>query len=251
LPISRKFQQKLYETLNLDPSTLTKVERGVGQNFPLSPYLNIYGYPLELDYQDRVKLPEIFAQIDSFSRESAEQFRLPEGFVQPGEKLIYFSLGSMGCIDADLMNRIISMFRNTPHKYIVSMGPRADEIDLPQNCWGAPHLPQTAVLMEPLMNLVITHGGNNSFTESFTAGKPMIVMPLFADQYDNATRIQDKGYGLSIEPYTVTEAELSKAIDQLLNDSQLIAKMKSIGERICAANSKAKVCERIEQLAKK
>ena len=120
------------------------------------------------------------ARVDAFLRESQEPFELPEGFLQPGEKLIYLSMGSMGCIDVDLMKRIVSVLAKTNYKCIVSKGPRADEYELPANCWGEAFLPQTRIL--PLIDLMITHGGNNTVTETFANGKPMVVLPLFGDQ---------------------------------------------------------------------
>ena len=71
--------------------------------------------------------------------------------------------------------------------------------------WGAQQVPQTNVL--PEVDLVITHGGNNTTTEAFHFGKPMVLLPLFWDQYDNAQRVHETGYGVRLSTYTFEDDE--------------------------------------------
>jgi UDP:flavonoid glycosyltransferase YjiC (YdhE family) len=114
---------------------------------------------------------------------AAEQLHGRDG--RDGERaLIYLSLGSLGSADVDLMRRLVDVLSRTRHRFIVSKGPQAALYELADNMWGAQSVPQTNVI--PLVDLVITHAGNNTTTESFHFGKPMVALPLFWDQYDNA-----------------------------------------------------------------
>ena len=64
---------------------------------------------------------------------------------------------------------------------------------------GEAFLPQPAII--PQVDLVITHGGNNTVTESFHHGKPMVCLPLFWDQVDNAQRLAETGFGARLPAY--------------------------------------------------
>ena len=98
----------------------------------------------------------------------------------------------------------------------MSKGPLADRITLHDNQTGEGFLPQPAIL--PQVDLVITHGGNNTVTEAFHHGLPMIVLPLFWDQVDNAQRIDETGFGRRLATYDFRDEELTDAIDELLAD---------------------------------
>ena len=107
-------------------------------------------------------------------------------------------------------------------------------------------VPQTKVL--PKVDLVITHGGNNTVVESFYFGKPMIIMPLYVDQFDNAQRVQEKGFGIRLNAHRCTKDELANAINKLIYDDDLALKMKKISYRMKTEVKLGKVAELIEQL---
>ncbi|KAJ6215925.1 hypothetical protein RDWZM_010425 [Blomia tropicalis] len=214
-----------------------------------SPYLNIYQFPKELDYTDVIQLPDTFVRVDAFCRDEISDYQLPEHFrnkFTSNDKLIYFSLGSIGNCNLDLLKRVISILGRTKYFCIISKGAFHDKIELPDNCYGENFLPQTKIL--PMVDLAIIHGGNNSLTESFYFGKPVIVMPLFYDQFDNAQRVDEKGYGVRIDPYDFKDEYLIEVIEKLLNDQELNQKMKAISQRIQSDQSKLNACIRMEQL---
>lgn len=210
--------------------------------------VNIYIYPEELDYRDERPLPDNWHRVESSVRETEQDVAgLPAHFTSGQRPLVYFSLGSLGSADVGLMRRVIAALEELDANIIVSKGPLHDEIELADNMWGAEFLPQTKLL--PLADLVITHGGNNTTTEAMHFGKPMVLLPLFWDQYDNAQRVHEKGFGVRLDPYRFEPQELRDTIESLLADEALRARLSAVSARIQAANGVAKAADIIEAAA--
>ncbi len=212
-----------------------------------SPHLNMYLYPGEADYTRQNPLAPTWHRLDSCVRTTDADFELPAALRGDGN-LVYLSLGSLGSADVDLMRRIVSALAETPHRYIVSRGPQHREYELADNMWGEEFLPQTSIL--PMVDLIITHGGNNTTTEGFHFGKPMVALPLFWDQYDNAQRLDETGYGVRVPTYTFEPEQLRRAIDRLLADSDLRSRMAAIGQRHRANPGTIRAAELIERLGR-
>jgi MGT family glycosyltransferase len=208
--------------------------------------LNLYVYPEVADYVDRRPLDRTWRRLDSSVRATDGAFELPEALAdRPTDSaLVYLSLGSLGSADVELMRRLVAVLADTPHRYIVSKGPQHADYELASNMWGAEFLPQTKIV--PLVDLVITHGGNNTTTEAFHFGKPMVVLPLFWDQYDNAQRVDEIGFGVRLPTYAFDDADLRRAIDRLLGDHDLRGRMARIGAEIRAKDGVAKAADAIE-----
>ncbi|WP_401000189.1 glycosyltransferase [Agromyces sp. GXQ0307] len=203
---------------------------------------NLYVYPEELDYTDVRPLDETWHRLDSSVRETEQApGDLPASFTDGSRPLVYFSLGSLGSADVDLMKRVIDALAELPVNVIVSKGPLHDEFELADNMWGAEFLPQTKLL--PLADLVITHGGNNTTTEAMHFGKPMILLPLFWDQYDNAQRVDERGYGRRLDTYGFTPDELRRAVTELLADDALRARSDAAGAAIRSRHGVVKAAE--------
>jgi len=212
-----------------------------------SPWLNLSLYPEEADYARSRPLASTWHRLASSVRQEEAPFELP-GSLRGEGSLVYLSLGSLGSADVELMNRLTSILARSPHRFVVSMGPLAEQVRLGPNMWGAELLPQPAVL--PLVDLVITHGGNNTVTECLHHGKPMVILPLFWDQYDNAQRVQEIGAGIRLAPYEVSDTDLLAAIDGLLADGPLRRRLGELSERIRSRRGTVRAADLIERLAR-
>ena len=97
---------------------------------------------------------------------------------------------------------------------------------------------------------MITHGGNNTVTECFRHGKPMIVLPLFWDQYDNAQRVAETGFGARLATYEFGDDELLGTIDRLLADRDLAARLAAVSARLASVPGTVRAADLIEKLAR-
>ena len=212
-----------------------------------SEALNLYVYPEIADYPRSRSLGPTWHRIESSVRGTDEPFAVPDALRDGPGSLIYLSLGSLGSADVGLMERLVDVLGRTPHRYIVSKGPRAEEFSLPDNMWGEARLPQTNII--PEVDLVITHGGNNTTTESLHFGKPMVLLPLFWDQYDNAQRMDELGLGVRLDTYGFADAELPAAIERLLADASLRSRLDAAGAEIRSRKGLERAADLIERVA--
>jgi MGT family glycosyltransferase len=210
-----------------------------------SRWLNLYLYPQELDYPRSVALGRTWHNVHTCVRATDDPWSPPQD--GDGRRLVYLSLGSLGSADLELMQRLVELLADTPHRYIVSRGPRHRDYELAENMIGEEFLPQTSVL--PHVDAVITHGGNNTVTECMWFGKPMLVLPIFWDQHDNAQRVHETGYGLRLPTYALERDELAGAVDRLLTDGELRGRVRTAGERLRQRPGTEAAADLIESVA--
>ncbi|WP_159805496.1 glycosyltransferase [Cellulomonas citrea] len=210
--------------------------------------LNLYVYPQEADYTDVRPLDATWHRLDSCVRRTEQTPQLPDGWVGGDVPLVYFSLGSLGSADVELMRRVLAVLATTPYRYVVSKGPLHEEIELADNQWGAPFVPQTAIL--PLVDAVITHGGNNTTTESLHFGRPMVLLPLFWDQYDNAQRMDELGFGIRLDTYGFADEDLVGALRTVLTDEALRTRVAQVGADVRARDGLRRAADLIEGAAR-
>ena len=209
-----------------------------------SPWLNLTLYPDELDYPRSRPLGPSWRNLETSVRATDAPWAPPE---PDGRALVYLSLGSLGSADVALMKRLVSELADTPHRYVVSKGPQHAEYELAANMVGEEFLPQTSVL--PHVDAVITHGGNNTTTECMWFGKPLLVLPIFWDQHDNAQRVAERGYGLRVPTYGFRDGELADALDRVLADQALRARCVVAGGRLRRRPGLDLAADLIERLA--
>jgi MGT family glycosyltransferase len=209
-----------------------------------SPWLNLMLYPAELDYRRGRPLGPTWRNLETSVRATDTPWSPAE---PDGGALVYLSLGSLGSADVPLMERLVAELADTPHRYVVSKGPQHAEYELADNMVGDEFLPQTSVL--PHVDAVITHGGNNTTTECLWFGKPLLVLPIFWDQHDNAQRIAETGYGVRLSTYDFRDGELADALGRGLADEPLRARSAAAGDRLRRRPGTQLAADLIERLA--
>jgi|TARA_B110000967_G_scaffold121201_1_gene123811 MGT family glycosyltransferase len=211
-PIHKKFNNFLKEC-NED-------EYPVGEFFETSPYLNLLLYPEAVKFNRSKPLDKNkFHYLHGCVRKDKE-YTVPNFKKNNNSKLIYLSFGSLGSGDIDLMKRLINTLGKSDYKILVNVGDyKGEYIDIPDNVIIDSWYPQPSVI--PQCDLVIHHGGNNSFTECLYFGVPAIIMPYVWDGQDNATRVHETKHGIKMHRSKWEPSELLSNIESTMNDSEI------------------------------
>lgn len=119
-------------------------------------------------------------------------------FVEQGEAAghgaVYVSMGTAARLTEAELHSLAGSLSALPNPVLWKLAPR----DLPRNMsrtsleasnikfisWA----PQNDVLGHPAVKAFVTHAGSNSICEAGFHGKPVVCIPLLADQFDQAAR---------------------------------------------------------------
>ena len=173
--------------------TLGLADREVGE----PPYFTLI--PLEFEDPEAPGPPHALR----FREHTAPARPLPDWWEHPSWPLVYLTLGSV----APTMDFFPGHYREAldsishlPVRVLVTIGRDRDPADLgpvPPNVHVARWVPQADVM--PHTAVMVCHGGSGTVRAGLTAGIPMAVLPLFADQPFNAERVSDLGAGITLE----------------------------------------------------
>jgi len=239
----------IHEDFNAFLKSCGEAPYPLAQFFEASPHLNLLLYPEPMRFKRQQPLdPKRFQYLEGCVRRD-QPYELPK-FARHGDKpLVYVSYGSLGAGDVALMKRVIAALGKLPLRALVNVGDYKDQYtEVPDNVHIDSWFPQPSVI--PLADLVIHHGGNNSFTECLYFGKPAIIMPFVWDGHDNATRIQETGHGFKLDRYDWTDEVMARTIGAALNDGDMHQRLAATSAHMQARHGPTKAAALLDALLK-
>jgi MGT family glycosyltransferase len=139
-----------------------------------------------------------FRQPASISRR-----RLPDWWDGSPAPLIYVSFGTVlghMSIAAEVYRVAMSAVAEIDARVLLTVGRRFDASQLdpiPSNVHIEPWVDQADVLTEA--EVVVCHGGSGTTFGALAAGVPVVIVPLFADQFANSPKVAQAGAGVVID----------------------------------------------------
>ncbi|CAH0596438.1 unnamed protein product [Chrysodeixis includens] len=181
---------------------------------------------------DAISLPPSYKHIGGYHIDD-EVKPLPEDLKKIMESnkngIIYFSLGSnikSKDLPAELKEGLLEVFKGLKQTVIWKFEENLP--NAPKNVHIVQWAPQQSILAHPNLVLFITHGGLLSITETIHHGVPVISIPVFADQFQNAKRAEVQGFGKSVKLTMDLHKGLKQALDDVLGNPSYAAVAKEL-----------------------
>jgi UDP:flavonoid glycosyltransferase YjiC (YdhE family) len=108
---------------------------------------------------------------------------------------------------------------------------------------------QIRVLAHPNVRAFVSHCGINSVHEALVVGTPIVGIPLLADQYDMALRVQDAGVGVLLDKLRFAASDLRRAVDQVVGDERFRRPMPALQRSFRLAGGVERAADLIEHAA--
>jgi MGT family glycosyltransferase len=179
--------------------------------------LLLLNYPEELSPPERTALlaPHVF--LGSAVRDEPVDVEVAAWLDSSAEPFVYVSFGSFLSVRDDVLARVVAALASGGTRAAIALGSADRSVlgEIPKGWLVREFLPQVTLLKSAAA--AVTHGGNNSVTESMTFGVPLVVLPFSTDQFAGAAALENAGFGVALAPNTATVVELRDALDRALS----------------------------------
>ncbi|TKR96935.1 hypothetical protein L596_010880 [Steinernema carpocapsae] len=153
--------------------------------------------------------------------------------------VILFSFGSLfktSDIPEHVKHSFLKSFAKFPRYTIIwkydNMEEDAEMFRNYSNVVPTKWMPQYDLLSNKRTKVFITHLGQNSYLEVANAGTPVIAVPLFVDQLFNGAMAMEKGLGVSISRFNLTEKSITEALNEVLSNPKYRLNAKQISKML-------------------
>ncbi|VDM77814.1 unnamed protein product [Strongylus vulgaris] len=120
------------------------------------------------------------------------------------------------------MSNFFTAFSHFPEiTFIVKYESTNCTLYVPPNVQLAQWIPQAELMGHPNYKAIITHGGLSSILETLSVGKPLILMPLFADHGKNSKVMEAKGAAIILDKMNLRVLDITRAIAEVTANASL------------------------------
>ena len=194
----------------------------------LDPYLTLA--PRSLEHPAFVEIPGT----RRFRAPATAPRPLPDWWSGTERPLVYVSFGSAAAGNGffpGVYREAAEALGDLPVRVLLTTGTEVDPADLgavPANVHVERWVPQSTVMAHA--SAMVGHGGSGSTLAAMAAGMPLAVVPLFADQPENAQRVAELGAGLRLDGVS----GLADAVTELLTEPRYRRRACAVAEEIAA-----------------
>ena len=168
----------------------------------------------------------------------------------PGAPVVYFTLGTVFNHESgDLFQRALAGLTKLRINVLVTVGREIDPSSLGPQRIGVTierFVPQADVL--PHVDLVVSHGGSGSVLGALAHARPMVLLPIGADQPLNAARCAAVGVGRVLDAVRATPDDVRDAVAEVLAGAHYRAAAGRLRDEVARLPPPAIAVRRIERL---
>lgn len=207
--------------------------------------------PRPADFLDPATLPATAHIIRPFIFDQSGDEQLPAWVDElPDRWTVFATMGTVFNQAPGVLAAIIAGLRDEPITLVLTTGRNQDPATFgsqPPNVHIERYIPQSLVF--PRCDAVVTHGGSGTVTAALWYGLPMVIIPIAADQTDNAQRCAEMGVGRVIGRASRTPETIREVTREVLGNPGYRVHAERFRDEIAALPGPEHTVGLIEQLA--